>query len=115
MTRRRKKRAKTNTTGESRGAEWLTIAWMLSVVTTLVCEFGSVGARWCASLLADRPLLGVLSEILLFAAMVIGMISLVMTPAVIKIRRARPPRGILVFAVAVAAAPVLVVFLRLMN
>lgn len=100
---------------QARGVEVLTVVWMLSVMTTLVCELGAVVSRWGLWLAPEAGMLGVLSGVLLFAAAVIGAIALLMTPLVVKLRRHRPPRGILVFAVAVAVVPFIVIFLRLIN
>ncbi len=88
--------------------EMLTVGWMLSVVTTLICEVGFVLAR--AYLLLVDPTasrMGVLAGMLLFAAAVVGVISLVLCAVVVKLRRAPPPQGVIVVAVVIGAIPLL--------
>lgn len=115
MAKRRAKRKPKRSADEPRGVEVLTIVWMLSVTTTLVCELGAVAARWCSRMAPDNMLLTALSGLLLFAAAVVGLITLVLTPLVAKARRRGPPRGIVVFALAIGIAPLVVMLLRLLN
>ena len=109
---KRKKRSKAHAAGDPRTVEVLTVGWMLTVVTTLVCEVGFVLARWLAG--GDGPLF-VLSNVLLFAAFVIGLVALFVTPVVLRSRRVPPPSGVTVFAIAVSAAPILLVTIEMLE
>jgi hypothetical protein len=100
---------------EPSAVETLTVGWMLSVMTTLVCELGFVAAR--AYLIVVAPAsarIQVLAMVLLFAAFVVGSVSLELAYAVVRGRHTPPPRGILVFSVVVGAAPAATVLLRLL-
>ncbi len=52
---------------------------------------------------------------LLFAASVTGLIVLMLLPVVLNVRRQTPPRGYIVFAVLVAAAPLLAIALQIAS
>jgi len=113
MSKAKRKRPPTPAAGEDRSVEALTIGWMLSVMTTLVCELGFTAAR-VVLLLVDRdaPWIATLAGVLLFAAAVVGLVSLLLAWAVVKMRREPPPRGILVFALVVGAAPLAMMLAR---
>lgn len=108
-TMKRKHRTPARDENAPRTVEILTIGWMLMVVTTLACEIGFVLARGLA---ADGDSLMALSAVLLFAAVVIGLLALLLTPIVLRHRRTAPPKGILVFATIVSAMPLVVLLLE---
>lgn len=107
MPKHAKKRKKAAVTGDARSIEVLTVGWMLMVVTTLVCEVAFAAIR----IVGPRPesRLAILANLFLFAAMVIGLLLLLITPVVLRGRRVPPPQGITVFAVVVGLAPVAMV------
>jgi hypothetical protein len=109
---KRKRRSRTRLESEPRAVEVLTIGWMLMVVTTLACEIGFVISRGLAG--GEGTLL-VLSNLLLFAALVIGMIALLILPVVLRSRRLPPPSGIVFFAVVVSAAPLALAAMEVLN
>lgn len=113
MSKHAKKRKKSPAAGDLRSVEVLTIGWMLMVITTLVCELGFVAVRM------GRPQpdssLAILSSLLLFAALVIGLLALLITPVVLRSRRVPPPQAITVVAVVVALAPVAMVAYDLLR
>jgi hypothetical protein len=55
------------------------------------------------------------SYLLLFAAFVIGLIALFITPVVLRSRRVAPPSGVTVFALVVAAAPIVLVAIEILE
>lgn len=110
---KRKKRSKSHTAAEPSGIEVLTIGWMLTVITTLGCEVGFVLARWASG--GGEGSLMVLSQLLLFSALVIGIIALLITPVVLSSRRLPPPSGITVFAIVVAAAPLAMAAIEMLK
>ncbi|HEY4310083.1 MAG TPA: hypothetical protein VGN12_11580 [Pirellulales bacterium] len=96
--------------------EFLTVAWMLSVMTALVCELGFVAARGYLLLVDSKTAtIQALAAMLLFAALVIGLVSLGLMVLVVRMRRVTPPRGILVFAAVVSLVPVAAMIVRLLS
>ena len=92
---------------ESRGAEALTVLWMLTALATLLAE-SVAAAVWIA--LAPRETgagasLGLLPAVMLFTALVTGTICLSLTPLVRRLRATPPPRGIVVAALLIGASP----------
>jgi hypothetical protein len=94
---------------ESRTAEYLTAGWMLAVFTTLLCELGSAVAVVLRDAAGPLALLG---AYLLFAALVIGLVSLLLTGVVLRIRSQAPPTAITVFALVVGAAPLVILLMQ---
>ncbi|HEV3344690.1 MAG TPA: hypothetical protein VG125_30215 [Pirellulales bacterium] len=109
---KRKKRSKSHAANDPRTVEVLTVGWMLTVVTTFACEVGFVLVRRLAG--QDRSLM-LLSHLLLFAAFVIGLIALFVTPVVLRSRRVPPPSGVTVCAIVVAAAPLVLVAIEMLE
>ena len=79
--------------------------WLLVVVTALVLRSRSFAAF--VGVLVGIYSLGAAAmfQLMYFSALVIGLISLAMLPAVLKLRQTPPPSGITAFAVVVGAAP----------
>ena len=89
--------------------EALTIGWMLMVVTTLVCELAFVLVRTINR--ADQPNWSMLAGLLLFAAMVSGLLVLIITPVVLRGRRHPPPRSVTIVSLVIGAARLVLVAL----
>lgn len=100
---------------ESRAAETVTICWMLAVLLTLGCEVAGVAANLYVWQYPDAQRIQLLAGILLFAAVVLGVMSLMMMPVVWKSRRLPPPRALGIAAVLICAAPPLTLVLRLVT
>ena len=96
---------------ETRAAEASTIAWMLTVMTTLLCESGAVVVWLIARGKEDAEQALVLMHFLHFSSIVTAVLSLVLLPIVLKTRHVAPPKTIAAFAVVVAALPILVALL----
>jgi len=95
---------------ETPAAEATIVAWMLSVMTTLVCSAVAL-AVWSlapASSADNHALL--FARYLHFSAVVAAVMSLVLLGFVLKSRSRRPPRSITVFGVLVALLPMLAAF-----
>ncbi len=88
---------------ESQGAEVMTVAWMISILSVSICDFGAGITRLLLD--PDQRNLGLISGIFFFAALTIGLISLAILPIVLKSRRVPPPRGLVVFGVVVSVLP----------
>jgi hypothetical protein len=116
MPKRKQKIKAQPTRDPNPSVEFLTVAWMLSVMTALVCELGFVAARGYLLLVdAKTATIQALAAMLLFAALVIGLVSLGLMVLVVRMRRVTPPRGILVFAAVVSLVPVAAMIVRLLS
>jgi hypothetical protein len=116
MPKRKPRQVPHSTRDPDPSAEFVTVAWMLSVMTALVCELGFVAARGYLLLVnAEAPTFQVLAAMLLFASLVIGLVSLGLMVLVVRMRQVAPPRGILTFAAVVAVAPMAAMLLRVLS
>jgi len=106
MNKHAKRRNPRHAVANHRGTETLTVAWMLMVFTTLACELVAALA-YLYVMQFDRQAAGVqlLYELLMFAACLIGLLSLLVCPVVLRARRVPPPRAIVVFSVIVGFLP----------
>jgi hypothetical protein len=98
-------------TGETRSADGLTVAWMMTVMTTVVC--GVVGG---GIVLATRgnpaaEQAGMFGALLHFSAFVAAVVSLVLLAAVLKFRQQTPPAAITWFSVIAAIVVIASTFL----
>jgi hypothetical protein len=113
VSKSKRKRVPPAGASDNRSVEALTVGWMLCVMTTLVCELGFAAARtYLLAVDRDARWIAALAAMLLFAAAVIGLISLFLAWAVVKMRREPPPLGILVFALVVGAVPLVTMLVR---
>jgi len=95
---------------ETRAAEAATIAWMLTVMTTLLCA-GGAAFMWLFAGAHDGRQAVVLMHLLHFSSIITGVTSLVLLGVVLKTRIEAPPQSIVVFALVVAALPILAALL----
>jgi hypothetical protein len=105
--RKQKKNSRGPVPVESRSADAITVAWMLCVVTALVCNVGAIVVRWVLSSYSDNLNLQVLFALLAFSALIVGALNLCLLPVVLKTRRVPPPPVIIVFAIVVGVMPLL--------
>lgn len=98
MGKQREQRRRRQPPAESRGAEVVTVVWMTSVVTTVVC--GAVAALVLLVFRGDQP--QIFGRLLHFSAFVSAALSLVLLGVVLKVRSVAPPPVISWFAVVVA-------------
>ena len=105
VAKRRKPKRAVLQPDETRNADILTAVWMLTVVTTFICELAAMAARVLLGRAPESPAAQAMFQLMFFSALVIGLISLAMLPAVLKARQTPPPGGITMFAVVVGAAP----------
>jgi hypothetical protein len=96
---------------ESRSAVALTVVWMLTCMSTAVGSFVVLALRL---LMLAFPVAGVrvqplaqAADVLLFVAIMTGVLCLALTPLVYRVRLAPPPRQITVAAVAIGIAPII--------
>jgi hypothetical protein len=91
---------------ESRAVEAITAIWVLVIANTLLCLLGSAVAQGYVNAFPGANAVLVLSRLLLLAALVLGVVLLLLTIAVLKLRRQRPPLGVTIFAVLVGITPI---------
>jgi hypothetical protein len=96
----------TSSLDEPRAVEAITSIWVLVIVNTLLCLLGSAAAQGYVNWRPDAGAVFVLSRLLLLAALVLGVVLLLLTILVLKLRRQRPPLGVTVFAVLVGVTPI---------
>lgn len=97
---------------ETKAADFMTVGWMVAVMTTLACELSSVAAPWFDRFDREASWIGMLSSLLLFVALVTGTVGLILAAIVWKARRVPPPLGVTVFALAVSLGPWLILLFR---
>jgi len=109
---RKSQRSAPKATVDSRASEALTVAWMNAVVTTALCEVGGIIAQWFVARLEPEGVLRLLPTILLFAATVVGLVTLGLALLVHRARTVPPPSSVTWFAVVIGAAPLVALALR---
>ena len=100
---------------EAPTTEFLTIGWLLTVMTTLVCEIGYFVVTWISNWQADVQWLELLAGVLMFAALVVGLASVALSITVLRMRKSPPPTPILAFALLVGLTPILVAIARALR
>lgn len=98
-------------TVESRAAEAVTVAWMMSVMMTLFCG-GAAALLWLAVQNAEsHPNAVLFGRLLHFSAIVTALTSLALACVALKMRRVPPPKSVTIMAMIVATLPILAAFL----
>lgn len=92
---------------ESSAAEAATVAWLLSVMTSAICEIGAIVAGLVAVNRPDSDTAKYLYVVLTFGAVVVSVVALILTAVVWKTRVEKPPRPLVILAVAVGCFPFL--------
>ncbi len=99
---------------ESKTAEAITVAWMLTVIATLLAEaiglIGWAGIRWEGAEEIPRGIL-VLPVVMWITAVVTGVLNLILGAIVHRIRRVPAPKPIVIAAAIIGLLPVLGIFL----
>jgi hypothetical protein len=107
-----KRRPARDDPSESRAAEVWTIAWTVSVTGVTLADLMAAVAHWFANWSPDAAAPRFLAAILLLSAAGMGVVSLILLPIAWRRRRLKPPLGFAVFAVVVAAAPIVALLVR---
>ncbi len=108
-----KKRRRTPTK-ESPKTAALTTMWMVTILTALACEIAFIASAIVAHG-RDSNVFAMLSLVLLFAALVTGLLGLLLTPAVLRMRRPPPPRAITILALIVGIAPLAILVWQVLD
>jgi hypothetical protein len=97
---------------ESHAIEFVTIGWILSTLTTLACELIGLASALAAMFWTDLAAAALLSGFMLFAALVVGIVSLLLLAVVWRGRRQPAPRSLLVGSLMIALAAPLLMTIR---
>jgi hypothetical protein len=97
---------------ETQAAEATTVAWTVSVTTVLLCDIAAALVHLYGRAFPEAHGANTFKGLLLISAAAIGGVSLAILPVVFRVRRTPPPSGVTVFAVCVAAAPILALLVR---
>jgi hypothetical protein len=100
---------------ETRASEAVTIAWTVSVTGVFVADLIVVAAHLYARSGPPAQPARALEAIMLLSAATMGAASLALLAVVWRTRRVKPPQGYMAFATCVAAAPIVVLSLRLLS
>jgi hypothetical protein len=104
----RRKTARPLDAGESRAAIGLTVAWMLSLLATLVAILGTVVAKLLVQGLEVPPdkfgVPALLPGLLQFTGIVTGTLCLLLTAVCYYVRKQAPPTAVMIFAVVAGLA-----------
>lgn len=107
--------AKLTEPGESAAAIALTTCWMLAILTSLICNLGSIAAHVAVRFWPQAAGLQLLAGLLLFGAVVVGLFTLLLTPLIQRARRTPAPKQLVAFGVLFAIAPLAALLLRLLK
>ncbi len=99
-------------TPEARASEAITIAWTVTVTTTLLCNLMIIAAHFYIINYPDAKRMELLRGLMLLGGSIVGIMSLLILPVLYRVRRVPPPRGLVVFSICVALAPILAVLAR---
>jgi hypothetical protein len=97
---------------ESQSAEAVTVGWMLSALAAVAAQAVGIALQLALRSRSELQWLQVPARTILFVAFVAGVATLALTPLVLKLRRAAPPRPILLAALVAGAMPLLTMFLK---
>lgn len=90
---------------ESRGAEAITAGWMLAALNALVLQILWIVLRALMHYNAGLQPLQLLASLLLLVAIVLGMVVVVLTPVVYRVRCTPPPRNVTIAVLLVGLSP----------
>lgn len=97
---------------ESPAAEWLTVGWAMSLLTTLGCELLTSAVHLWLRWGQATPALELLAGLLLFASVVVGLLAVALLGLVQWLRRMPLSTGAVTFSLSVSAAPAVLVLAR---
>lgn len=92
---------------ESKGAEAVTVFWLLTGFSTAVAELVWFVLRLMPHLFEDRERWLALLTVIFGIALLSGVVTLAVTPIVIRLRKTRPPRPVTVSSVFVGILPLI--------
>jgi hypothetical protein len=118
MPRKRHKPQKLKThnhSKETRASEAITIAWMLTAISTLGCVLASWIAAGVGMMQESGEELAEVADFLLLAATIVGVLSLLLAVVTQQVRRVKPPQTVTVVATLIGAVPLVIVLFRMLS
>lgn len=110
----RRKQSATNDEPES--IRMAVMAWLMTTLTTLVCMAIVAATRgYVLWVDPDAAKIALLSGLLLFASLVLGVLALGLQFVVLRIRRPAPPRPVLFSATIIALLPILAALIVILR
>lgn len=100
---------------EGRTSETVTVGWTVTLTTLFFSNLAAILAHLYVVSFPPAHRMAMLRELLLYAGLLVGILSLVLLPVVYRVRSTPPPRGLVAFGVCLAAAPILAVLLRSLS
>lgn len=92
--------------------EFFTVGWSLSVLTALVCEISALAAGLASRIWPDVQPISAFGGLMLFAAQVAGVLSVVLLAIVWRGRSDRPPQSLVVASIVIALLAPALIFIR---
>ena len=122
MVSQKKKRRKkhpvnrpTEELAENRTSVAVTVCWTVTLTTLFFSNLAAIVAHLFVLASPPAERMAMLREMLLYAGVLVGLLSLGLVPLVYRLRRTPPPSGLVAFGVCLALAPMLAVALRAMR
>lgn len=100
---------------ESRTSVVVTVCWTVTLTTLFFLDLVAIAAHWYVVATPPAQRMAMLRELLLYAGVLVGCLSLTLLPFVYRFRQTAPPRGVVAFGVCLAAAPLLALLLRAVH
>ena len=100
---------------ETRTAVAATVGWMLALMSTLTAEGIGLLCRWYTVLVEPQEVLTVISLVMLFVALISGLLTVGLIPVVLRVAKTRPPRVIVQVALIAGLLPVGVVLVQFLT
>ena len=88
------------------------VGWMLSLMATLIAEAIGLVCRWHTVFAEPIPMISLLSGVMLFVALISGLVTLVMIPVVLKVNSQRPPSALIQISIFAALLPMVVILFQ---
>lgn len=110
--KKRKRHPHVPVTAETSASEAITVAWTVTVTTVLLCNLMIIAAHFYITNNPDAKQMEMLRGLMLLGGSIVGLMSLLILPVLYRVRTVPPPRGLVVFSICAAIAPILAVIAR---
>lgn len=100
---------------ESRAGDAVTVAWTVTVTTLVICEVFVLSLLVYVRFKPNAAGMLALVGFFQFSSLVLAVVAVALLPVVYRVRRSRPPRAVVVFALFAASVPFLVAAWRALT
>ncbi len=108
----RKKRSLVVPPLETRASEAITVAWTVTITMTLLCDLVIIAAHFYLTTYPEATQIELLRGLMLLGGSLVGIMSLIILPILYRVRKFPPPRGLVIFGICVAIAPLAAILAR---